>query len=70
MVNYFMNAESPMYGTITYTPDEMNAFLHDLHYVNILSNANPAGEVRGQLTTIDYVTDVQEFNFHFHFAKF
>ena len=34
-------------------------FYSDLHYLNVLSQSNPSGEIRGQMVTIDYAYAVR-----------
>jgi hypothetical protein len=40
---------SGMTGTVTLTPDLLAAFKKHLLYVNVHTDKNPAGEIRGQL---------------------
>ena len=42
--------ESPIRGTATLTPAQMDAVMNGNWYVNLHTAANPGGEIRGQVT--------------------
>lgn len=58
LVHTFRSAVSPIRESIRYTIGEEREIFEDRHYVNILSSANPNGEVRGQIHTIDPYPEV------------
>mmetsp|Transcript_127592 Transcript_127592/g.190188 ORF Transcript_127592/g.190188 Transcript_127592/m.190188 type:complete len:593 (-) Transcript_127592:76-1854(-) len=58
LVYSFKNAQSPSFQTVQYTINEESDFFKDLHYINVLSNRNPTGEIRGQIVTIDYIDEL------------
>ena len=43
-------AESPIKGNATLTPDQAKEFSAGQWYINIHTNKNPGGEIRGQVT--------------------
>ena len=43
--------DSPLIGTVELTPEQVNDLTTGLWYVNIHTEANPGGEIRGQIET-------------------
>jgi hypothetical protein len=43
--------DNPISGTLALTPEELLELLTGNLYVNVLTSANPAGEIRGQITS-------------------
>ena len=53
----FPNFGNVAYGTVQLSLSEEDAIYEDLLYLNVPSTANPTGDIRGQLITIDYIEE-------------
>lgn len=49
--------ESPLFDVLQLTRSENDALLNDLLYLNVNSQTNPLGDIRGQLVSIDYIAN-------------
>lgn len=58
LVYFFTDARSSVFHSVQYTISEEDDLLDDLQYIQILSQKNPNGEIRGQLIGIDYVPEI------------
>jgi len=58
LVYFFDDARSSVFHSVQYTVSEEEELLEDLQYLQILSDKNPNGEIRGQMIGIDYVPEI------------
>lgn len=58
LIYCFIDASSSVFHSVEYTIIEERELLADLQYIQILSENNPNGEIRGQLIAIDYIPNI------------